>query len=572
MKTELTLCWPCFQDANLTLPDQSSSLSSKLSAVIDTSPAVVVRVASNDGFCNGIYSEGERIVLTVLFSHPVVMIQSAPPYNDSKNSNLAFNNSNTSYFVSEHVPTPAIDLSLANINQSRTAILVSSDLAALQPARGRRGSYSVHFEVKVQENDSTSRLDYLNRYALNIRNMSHGSPYTLVRAPESHISRRSSSISTRREFEAWDLTLGVSADLLLPERATASSLGQQSDVVVDHSLKHRPYIWLVALESSSSSVNDPDVEGRSNAGTGNHIYLMLRFTEKVFVYGAPRFAISINRANNEPLTARYLSGNATDELVFSFTIKAGDSEVCIRALSGALRCGCVAPLCRIEGLGRRLADTWGLRTHVPALLRLPLQWPSFSVHASLFLDAYRHITAEVYTPGTPSELRQNTSGVANATIYRANGTDTDAARLLSTFLNEIPASSFFSASQGATVRDIYSRFKSLTAGGSVYDVTPDIVKEKHGCIGAKSKTVRVLEVTTNHASGTWGAGEIIDIAVRFSAPIMLIGGSARLRLEVGDAVITRRQNSSVAEEATVVRKFGFASYLRGNNTARLYFR
>jgi hypothetical protein len=75
-------------------------------------------------------------------------------------------------------------------------------------------------------------------------------------------------------------------------------------------------------------------------------------------------------------------------------------------------------------------------------------------------------------------------------------------------------------------------------------------------------------VSSNHADGTWGAGEHILIDVKFSARVMLLGGStAAMRLEVGE---TLREGDSGAGK--VRRKIGTAPYLHGNNTDRLRFR
>ena len=168
---------------------------------------------------------------------------------------------------------------------------------------------------------------------------------------------------------------------------------------------------------------------------------------------------------------------------------------------------------------------------------------------------------------------QNTTLISNASISRANIThDTlGASRLLSNFLDEISGSSFFLPSYGAKLRSLYSKFHSISAAGDSYDITPDIANEKQGCVGVSAETIHILHVKSEHEDGTWGAGEEIDVSVRFSAPVLLIGGIARLRLEVGETIVSREIDGIIGEE-TFVTRFGYAPYIRGNGTATLHFR
>ena len=87
------------------------------------------------------------------------------------------------------------------------------------------------------------------------------------------------------------------------------------------------------------------------------------------------------------------------------------------------------------------------------------------------------------------------------------------------------------------------------------------------------------KVTTDHADGTWGVGEYIDLLVKFTGPVMLVDGSdVRVRLEVGDTVIDRTEgpiNATTSEgddQGTIKRRIAYADYISGNNTAHFRFR
>jgi hypothetical protein len=446
----------------------------------------------------------------------------------------------------------------------------------------------------------------------------------LVRAPTARRQHAADQlereeVTSRSEFKLWNASAAVGVYLALPERGTPGSLGASSQVAVDPPLESRPFIWLVAVDRVGSNYgvyrppswlaeragDDPTAldqdtrtsgvygsrsaiedEDHTEAGVGDALHLILRFTERVLVFGSPAFELSVGDASGGRTTATYLSGNGTDEVIFEYRVAEGDADQCLRAAQGALRCGCVAPGCRIEAAARSRArprsatrgDAGGSEP-LAARLRLPLEWPSFTRHAAVFLASYRHTARGPDAGGGTAEWRHNASVIANVTTERVNGSFSDASRLLPAFLDDLPGSTFFARSEAAPSADLFARFTTVALKANAYTGEPAEYAQAQGCVRVQTNATSVLKVSTTHADGVWGVGEHLFLAVLFSGPVTLTeGSSARLRLEVGDTAIDRttgpaNETTPVGgDQGTIVRTIAFADYVAGNNTARLVFR
>jgi len=522
-------------------------------------------------------------------------------------------------------PVLTLELDISGRNGNKNATLVRASYAALS----HTGTSSLTFTISLELGDGSSRLDYANAMALRVDTfaMDTAASLRLARAPTSHQATvkaengvgMEEQATSREEFKRWNASLGVGVNLRLPNRGVRGSLGMASQVTVDPPLENRPFIWLVAVdrvgsdygvyrppkwlaERAGADLEDLDEDERTaqvygtqteiededhtEIGVGDALHLILRFTERVFVHGAPSFALSAGGENGSSTTAHYLAGNGTDELIFEYQVAEGDSDKCLSAVEGALRCGCVAPACRIEGVGRARARprsfTRGEAGGSPPLaarLRLPLEWPSFTRHAAVFLASYRHTAMGPDAGGGTAPWRHNTSVIVNVTTERFNGSRSDASRLLPAFLDDLPSSTFFVRSEAAPSADLFARFTTMAVRANAYTGEPAEFAQAEGCVRVQTNATSVVKVHTNHTDGVWGVGEHIYIMVLFSGPVMLTEGSlARLRLEVGDTVMDRTQGPANEttptgdDQGTIIRSIAFADYVAGNNTARMFFR
>ena len=212
-------------------------------------------------------------------------------------------------------------------------------------------------------------------------------------------------------------------------------------------------------------------------------------------------------------------------------------------------------------------------------MRLPLEWPSFTRHAAVFLASYRHTAMGPDAGGGTAEWRHNASVIANVSTERSNGSLSDASKLLPSFLDDLPDSTFFARSEASPSADLFARFTTIALKANAYTGEPAEYAQAEGCIRVQTNATSVVKVSTDHEDGVMGVGEHVYITVHFTGAVMVTLGSwVRLRLEVGDTVMDRTQgpqNETMPDgddQGTIVRQVGYASYVRGNNTARLVFR
>ena len=102
-----------------------------------------------------------------------------------------------------------------------------------------------------------------------------------------------------------------------------SSVDPASTVLAEpgspYSLSNSSLVRIDALRPTVESVTAPAGDGVY--GVGEQVDIAARFSENVTVAGTPVIALSAGPANRD---AAYLSGNATDTLVFRYTVQGGD--------------------------------------------------------------------------------------------------------------------------------------------------------------------------------------------------------------------------------------------------------
>ena len=140
------------------------------------------------------------------------------------------------------------------------------------------GTSTLVFAYTVRDGDSTDRLSYAGTGALAL----NGGTITVQSS-------------------------GDPASTVLAEPGSTGSLSNSSLVRID------------ALRPTVESVSAPAGDGVY--GVGEQVDIAARFSENVTVAGTPVIALSAGPANRD---AAYLSGNATDTLVFRYTVQGGD--------------------------------------------------------------------------------------------------------------------------------------------------------------------------------------------------------------------------------------------------------
>ena len=140
------------------------------------------------------------------------------------------------------------------------------------------GTSTLVFAYTVRDGDSTDRLSYAGTGALAL----NGGTITVQSS-------------------------GDPASTVLAEPGSPYSLSNSSLVRID------------ALRPTVESVSAPAGDGVY--GVGEQVDIAARFSENVTVAGTPVIALSAGPADRD---AAYLSGNATDTLVFRYTVQGGD--------------------------------------------------------------------------------------------------------------------------------------------------------------------------------------------------------------------------------------------------------
>ena len=321
---------------------------------------------------------------------------------------------------------------------------------------------------------------------------------------------------------------------------------------------------------------------RTTANTPDVLHIAVSFTEPVTVDasgGAPALDLETGAAGGASAAAAYLSGSGSRTLTFRYAVDPGDSTPRLGYTpGGALRLNGAAIM---DGSGNS-ADVSLPAPGAPGSLSansdIRIAWdpPSVVGVRSLSADgAYGagasieiavDFSAPVVVTGSP-ELRLDAGGgaagapAASAVYASGNGT----ARLVFTYAVAAGHSSDDLAYAGT---DALSAAAAAAAGAAIEAVSghaADLGLPAPGAPGSLSANsdIRiawdppsVVGVRSLSADGAYGAGASIEIAVDFSAPVV-VTGSPELRLDAGGGAAGAPAASAV--------------YASGNGTARLVF-
>ncbi|MFX1493143.1 MAG: NosD domain-containing protein, partial [Promethearchaeota archaeon] len=567
-------------DADLTLPTPGSanSLSGKKNIFIDAKTPTVSEVSSTKA--DGIYTTGEIIDITILFSE-TVYVTGTPQLalNTGANANYYSGNETATltfrYIVAAGHTSSDLDYTSINaLSLNGGTIKDSEDLNAdlTLPAPGTLGSLGANKDIVIDTTAPTisgvsatnadgtytvganifitvsfSENVYVTgtpQLALNTgvnAGYSSGSGTATLTFTYTVASGQNSPDLDYTSTNALSLNGGtirdivdIDAVLTIPPPGAAGSLGANKDIVID----------TTAPTISDVTATNPN----GNYGIGADIFITITFSETVYVAGTPQLAL------NTGVNADYSSGHGTDTLTFTYTVASGQSSsdldyTSTNALS--LNGG------TIQDAGTNDATLTLASPGAPGSLGANKNIvidgirPSVSNVSATNPDGIYGIDAEiyitiifsetVYVTGTP-QLTLNTGAVVD--YSSGDGTDT------LTFT--------YTVALGDNTLDLdYTSTSALSLnGGTIQDgVGNDAVLTlanpgSPGSLGANKDVVidgvkpSVSNVSATNPDGTYGIGADIFITITFSETVY-VAGVPTLTLETGiiNAVATYSSGS-----------------------------
>jgi hypothetical protein len=357
---------------------------------------------------------------------------------------------------------------------------------------------TMSFEYTVQSGDQTADLDYTGTSALVLNGAT-------VRSPAS-----------------------LDADLTLPTVGGAGSLGGQKAIAIDGVA---PAVASVAVPSSGAY------------RAGQNLSFTVTFDEAVTVDttgGTPRLALNIGGSTRY---AAYASGTGTTQLVFSYTVQAGDTDSdgialagSLDANGGALRDGvgndADATLNSVGSTASVLVDTTA-----PTATSLTRASGSPTTSASV---GYSLVFGEAVSGVDASDFTLAATGSASGTISSVTPVDASHYTVVVNTITGDGTLRLDLKSSGTGIVDVAGNALSGGATGEVY------------AIDRVAPTVSSVAVP---ADGTYAAGQNLDVTVNFSEAVVVntTGGTPSLALTIGSTVVQ-------------------ASYLSGSGTSALVFR
>jgi hypothetical protein len=288
-------------------------------------------------------------------------------------------------------------------------------------------------------------------------------------------------------------------------------------------------------------------------GTGSVIPVQVTFSESVIVTGTPRLTLALGSSVN----VNYTSGSGTSTLTFTYTVAAGHSSADLDytattalALNGGTIRDAATNNATLTLAAPGAAGSLGASKNIvvnttgQTVTSVTSSTPNGAYTTGAVISIQVIFSGAVTVTGTPQLTLE--TGSTDAVVNYASGSGTTSL----TFVYTVAA--------GHTANDLnYTNSNALSAnGGSIRDslnndatlTLPSTVNpsslggNKNIVIDTTAATVS--DVTSTIANGTYGAGAVIPIRIRFSEAVT-VTGPPQLTLETGasDAVVNHTSGS-----------------------------
>ncbi len=569
-------------NATLTLaaPAAANSLGANKALVIDTTAPTVTGVTSTTA--NGTYGVGTVIPIQVVFSEvvnvlgtPTLTLSTGSPattalnYSSGSGTNtLVFNYTvavNNSANFLDYANTTALTAGTSikdNAGNDATLTLASPSAAgslgvnrnividAVAPvvtgvsSSTVNGSYKAGATVNVDVTfnkaitvDTTGGIPYITMAtgtpATTNMNYSSGSGtatltfvYTVVAGNTSADLDYASTTALQANGGTLKDTYGNNATLTLASPGAVNSLGANKNIIID--------------TTNATVTNVTSSTANGTYGVGSAVNVTVTFSEVVYVTGTP--TITLATAGSANGTASYVSGHGTSNLLFTYTVGAGEVSsdldyVGTGALAGTIRdlaqnsANLTLPSPGAAGsIGANKAII--IEGVVPTVTNITSSTANGSYKAGDAISIQVTFSEAVNVVGTPT-LTLSTGTPATTAVNYVSGTGTSTL----TFT--------YTVSAGNSSADLdFASTTALTAGSTIRDAALNdavLTLPAPGAAGSLGSNKAIIvdttaptvsSVTASTADGTYGAGSNISIQVVFSEIVNVVG-SPTLQLETG---------------------------------------
>ena len=281
-------------------------------------------------------------------------------------------------------------------------------------------------------------------------------------------------------------------------------------------------------------------------GEGDRITVEVGFQIAVTVTGMPQLALTFGSGS---VQASYASGSGTRSLTFRYTVQATDADsdgLSIGASALTLNSGTVQSAAMTNaalGLGTRAVSN--AASHkvdgsiaVPTVSLVTLSYPArgdtFGAGETIHIQVTFQLRVRV--TGTPQVALTIGSGTGAAGYTSGSGTTAlnfrYTVRATDVDTDGISIGAGALSLNGGTIRSLAGRNAQLGLGAYAFT---DLANRKVDGPGTRAPVVTGVSILSRPASGdTYGAGERIEVVVRFSMEVE-VTGSPRLALTIGTA-------------------------------------
>ena len=281
-------------------------------------------------------------------------------------------------------------------------------------------------------------------------------------------------------------------------------------------------------------------------GEGDRITVEVGFQIAVTVTGMPQLALTIGSGS---VQASYVSGSGTRSLTFRYTVQATDADsdgLSIGASALTLNSGTIQSAAMTNaalGLGTRAVSN--AASHkvdgsiaVPTVSLVTLSYPArgdtFGAGETIHIQVTFQLRVRV--TGTPQVALTIGSGTGAAGYTSGSGTTAlnfrYTVRATDVDTDGISIGAGALSLNGGTIRSLAGRNAQLGLGAYAFT---DLANRKVDGPGTRAPVVTGVSILSSPASGdTYGAGERIEVVVRFSMEVE-VTGSPRLALTIGSA-------------------------------------